>query len=106
MAGRLKLLQFTQKTYSNIGIYPSQSNQNGLPINWFNIFMMLSFIPMATFSLAFLLFEADDIVDAGLSFFAVNSEIFCAIYYLINMWKMPKILKLIESFERFIESSE
>lgn len=65
MAGRLKLLQFTQKTYSNIGIYPSQSNQNGLPINWFNIFMMLSFIQMATFSLAFLLFEADDIVDAG-----------------------------------------
>lgn len=106
MAGRLKLLQFTQKTYLHIGILPSQPNQYWLSMNWFKVFMLLSLIQMAIFSLAFLLFESDNIVDAGLSFFAVNSEIFCAIHYLINLWKFPKILELIECFEKFIEKSE
>lgn len=106
MAGRLKLLQFTQKAYRHIGIYPSQSNRNWHSINWRSIFMLFSLIQMAVSSLAFLLFEANDIVDAGLSFFAVNSEICCTTYYLINMWKIPKILELIERFDKFIENSE
>lgn len=57
-------------------------------------------------SFAFLIFKADNIVDIGIPFFTVNSGLCCITYYLVNMWKIPKILKLIEGFENFIEKSE
>lgn len=106
MAGQLKLLRSTQKVYQHMGIYPPQSNQNQLQFNWRNILMLFSLIQIFIFSLAFLIFEAETIVDAGSSFYAVNSLLCCTIYYLMKMWKMPKIRKLIENFEKFIEESK
>lgn len=103
MAGQLKLLQLTQKVYQDMGTYPLQSNQNWRSINWRNIFILFSFIQMFIFSLAFLIFEAKTIIEAGTCFYAVITEICCSIFYLIHMWKTQKILKLIENFEIFIE---
>lgn len=106
MAERSKLLQFTQKVYQDMGTRTTQSNSNHRSINWRNIFMLTSFIQLFISSFAFLIFEADSIVDAGTSFYVASTEICCIIYYLINMQKMPKILKLIENFEKFVEKSE
>lgn len=106
MAERLKLLQFIQSTYTGIGIYPPQSNQNRRSINWRKIFMLFSLMQILILSLAFLIFEAKTVIEAGFPFFVVNTELCCTVYYLINMWEMPKILKVIENFEKFVEESE
>lgn len=106
MADRIKLLQFIQKVYQFMGIYPSQSNQNWCSINWRNIFILFSLIQMFTFSFAFLIFEAKNIIDVETSFYTVTTEICCTSYYLIHMWKMPKILKLCENFEKFMGKSK
>lgn len=105
-ARRLKLLHFTQEVYQDMGIYPRQSNLNWHSINWRIIFMLVSFIQMFIFSLAFLIFEADNIIDVGTAFYTVNSEFCCIVYYLVLMYKMPKILTLIENFEKFIKNSK
>lgn len=106
MAERLKLLQFIQSTYTSIGIYPPQSNQNRRSVNWRKIFMLFSLMQILILSLAFLIFEAKTVIDAGFPFFVVNTELCCTVYYLINMWKMPKILKIIKEFEKCAEESE
>lgn len=106
MAGRLKLLQFTQVVYEHIGIRSSQSNQHSRSINWRSVFMLYPPIQMTVCSLAFLLFEADNIVDAGTAFYVVDTEICCTFYYLALMWKKLKIQKLIDNFEKFVEKSE
>lgn len=106
MAEQIKLLKLTQKMYQDMGIYPPQSNQNRRSINWRNIFMLVSFIQLLISSFAFLIDEADSIVDAGTSFYVAITELCCIVYYLINMWKIPKILKLIEHYENFIEKSK
>lgn len=106
MAARLKLLQFTQKLFQEMGICPSPSNPNWRSINWRNSSVLISLIQMLIFSLAFLVFKADNIVDAGSCFYAVSTELICSIILLINIHNMPKILKLIEKFEDFIEERE
>lgn len=103
MADRLKLLQLLQKVYQDMGICPSQPNQIRHPINWRSIYFLFSFIQLFIFSFAFLIFAASSIVDAGTSFYVAVTELCCIVYYLINKLKMPRILKLIEHFEKFIE---
>lgn len=103
---RLKLLQFTQKVYQEMGIYPSQSNQNWHSINWRNTFTLFSFVQLFIFSGAFLIFEAETVIDAGQSFYTTDTVLWSTIFYLIQWWKMSKILKLIEGFGNFIEKSE
>ena len=106
MAGRLKLLQFTQKLYEDMGVYPPKSNHFWHSINWRNASMFISLIQMLIFSLAFLIFEAETIVDAGSSFYVVNTELTCSIFFFINFHNLPIILNLIEKFEDFIEQSK
>lgn len=106
MAARLKVLRFTQKIYQDMGICPSPSNPNLHSINWRNCSVLISLAQMLIFSLAFLAFKADNIVDVGTAFYAVVTETVCSIYMIINFYNMPKILKLIEKFETFIDQSK
>lgn len=106
MADKLKLLQFTREVYQDMGIYPPHSIQKQHPVNWRNVFILFSLVQIFIVSLAYLIFEAESIVDAGFPFYVINTEFSCAIYYLTNLWKMPKILKLIECFEKFIVESK
>lgn len=90
-----------------MSIHPtSQSRQNWHSINWGIIFIFVSLLQMFISSLAFLIFEADTVMDAGKSFYCADTTLWCANFYLIQMWKMPEILKLIENFEKFIEESK
>lgn len=106
MVGRIKLFQFTQTVYQDMGICPSPSNQNHRSINWRNFSMLISLIQMFICSLLFLIIRAETITDAGISFYAANTEFFCAIFVVVNFHKMPNILKLIQKYEKFIENSE
>lgn len=106
MAARLKLLRFVQKMLQDMGIYPSQSNLNWQSINWRNSSVLIALIQMLSFSLAFLIFKADNIVDAGTCFYAVSTELFCSTVLLTDLYNISKILQLIEEFEDFVEESE
>lgn len=100
------MFQLTQKMFQSMGIYPSQSNSNWHSINWRNSSVLIALVQMLIFSLAYLVFEVDNIVDAGTCFYAVSTELFCSIILLLNLHNIPKILQLIEKFEDFVEKRE
>lgn len=108
MAGRLKLLQFTQNLYGDMGIciHPSQSNQISFSVNWRYFFVLISMLLMFISSLVFLVFKADTFIDAGMSFYAAVTELSCLFFVYIHLHNMPKILKLIEKYEDFIAESK
>lgn len=105
MAGAtIKLFQSVHQFYHDMGIYPSQPNQNRKP-NAKNVFVLLSAIQLCITSLAFFLFEANSITEYGISFYMSLSELTITVYFLIVAWKIPKNLKLIDEMEQFITKS-
>lgn len=88
-----------------MGIYPTSKSNPNCSINWRNLSMLISFIQMLIFSLAYLVFKAETIIDAGTSFYATNTVSTCSIFLYVNFHKMPRILKLIATFKEFIENS-
>lgn len=105
MTNRLKLFQFTQGLFEDMGICSSQLNQRYRSINWRAFAMIISIIQMFLCSFAFLVFKAETFIDAVTSFYATNTELFSLIFLYLNFNNMLKILKLIERFEEIIENS-
>lgn len=102
----IKLFKFIQKSFQGIGIYPPQLNQTHNPINptfWLNLFCHAQFFVSST---AYLLFEADSMIEYGLVFFIDATVIGCFIFYLISFWETKAIFNYIENCERFVEKSE
>lgn len=103
---RMKLFQFTQETYRDIGIFPPKPNQNrclAILKKWFFIFCHVQyFIPSA----AFLWFEANSMIEYEMASFTCTTIAASFILYLILFWKMKNIQKHIENCERFVENSE
>lgn len=62
--------------------------------------MVLIFIAL----FAFLLWEAETIDDYGTSFYECLTQLGCAHNFLVVVWRMPVILKLLKNFEKFIDS--
>lgn len=105
MADRLKVLQFTQNEYRNMGFSSIGWKQNLNSINWRKIAMLVSLIYYVIFSLSFLIFEAKSITEVGISFFTVTTVVANLMYVLINMISnMPKIENLTGNFEVFIDN--
>lgn len=55
---------------------------------------------------AFALFRAKTVREFGDSYYTSTTSLSHSIYVSIHIWKMAKILKLIERFERIIQKSE
>lgn len=69
MAGRnsIKLFKFNQKFCQKVGIYLSQSNQNGYSINSINLIFVICLTQFLIALLAFFLFDAKLMRDYGVT---------------------------------------
>lgn len=108
MTRAVKVFQFIQKVYKTMGIdLPPAANQHRSisSINWRKLCFSIALIQMLVLSLAYLVIEAESVLEIGKCFYAISTEICSTIYFFINMYKMPKILQLFGKFERFIEKS-
>lgn len=97
----MKLFQSLQKFYRITGIYPSSSNRNH-SVNWKILLILLSLIQFAVLTGVFFITEANSIDEYGTSFYGSISALLGVVDFLINIWKMANILRLIGKFEEFI----
>lgn len=104
MSSSVKLFQFLQGSYRRIGFHPSKSDR--IPFNWKNVFIFLPILQLFISTSAFFLFKADSVFEFGTGFYAAITSLFTLIVFLIELWKIPDILKLIGNLENFIEKSE
>lgn len=104
--GAIKLFKFTQKAYQGIGIYPPESNQSRSRINAKNYFFLVCQAQYFITTAAYLLFEANSMIEYGMTFFTCTTVITVIALYTILLGRMQNILNYIENCDRFIEKSE
>lgn len=104
MARPIKLFQFVRKLYHLTGIYPPQSGGN-YKFNLKNGFFIFAWVQMTTFTGAFFLFKAERFSEFSISFHmctALMSDLFC---FIMNIYQIENMLKLIEKFNEFMQKS-
>lgn len=101
MANTIKLFQLTQ-VYFQI-IYPPKPNQK-YSFNVMSFFILLSMIVIFISTATFFLFEAETVEEYSHTFYISCTEFGFAVCFLVNVWKMPNILQLIEDYEQYIIS--
>lgn len=108
MAGtvRIGLFKFIQKAYQEIGISPSDANQNRKFINSKKWFIPFGLVQFFISSAAYLMIKANSMIEYGMAFYSCMTVLFYFTIYLISFWQMKNLLNYIESCEQFIEQSE
>lgn len=103
---KIRLFSFLQKIYQNIGISPPQFNQNHNPFNLKNCLIPFCLTQFLITSAAYLLFEANSMIEYGRTSFTCTTLVFCSVIYSMLFWQMETILNYIGNCEEFIEKSE
>lgn len=103
--GTIKLFQFFQKTYQDIGILPPQSNPYR-SINLKKWFILFGHAKCIITSAGYLVFEANSMIEYGMVFYICVSTVLTITFYLTLLWKMETILSFIENCERFVAKSK
>lgn len=101
----MKLFRIVLKHLEVMGIYTMHTHQ----AHRFNAKILLFSLSMAMMLLSYLaycLFESTSIMDYGNSFFGFIAEISNLVDFLITIWRLPLILKLIDDLEKFIGKSK
>lgn len=102
----IQLFKFTQNTYRDIGIFPSESNRNHSAINSKNWFFIICHAEFLISSAAYLWYEANSWIDYEMASFTCTSVVISIIEYMMLRWQIGNIFNHIENCERFIENSE
>lgn len=102
----MKLFLTVLKLYQTIGIYLPNSKKK-CSLNWRNVFFIYtstqSFVPI----LAFVIFRpSKNVYECGFTIYVLITGLVCLFYYLIQMWQITDALRVIETYEAFIEKSE
>lgn len=106
MALQIKLFRRIQKIYRMTGIYPSsESSQNSI-LNLRNVMALTSITILLIASTAFTLFEAKSTAEYSAGSSASITVFTIIILFVINLFEVKNIIKLIGKFEDFIEQSE
>lgn len=106
MAGSIKLFEFNQKHYRAIGIYPTQSNQKHSSFNSKNSIFLFCFIQFCISMTAFIIFEANNMLDYAIASFGLVTTTIIMAIYLLTLWQKENTVKFIENCEAFIEKSK
>lgn len=104
MADHTELFRSLRRMYQILGIYSPETNQTHL-FSGKIIFFAASIILMFITSITFFLWEAETMDDYGTSFYGSMTQLSSAHNFVIVVWRMPLILKLLKGFEDFIETS-
>lgn len=105
MATQLNFFQSVQDFYRVMGIYPTETNQK-FPLLLKRFFFGVSTISTFCALIAFLLLEAQTVDQYASAFHGSISELCQMISFLISVWQMSIVLKLIEHFNEFVAKSE
>lgn len=105
--GKIHLFKFTQQTCQLIGIFPFKSKlkskfHSNAKYCSFLFCLTMSFISSAVY----LLFEANSIIEYGITSFSCVTIVLSFIAYLIFLLQTKHILSYIENCERFIGKSK
>lgn len=107
MTRTMQIFQNIRKVNHQLGInWPSISNQQSSPFNWKILFNLLCMIVSFTLQISFLLFKADSALEYATCFFACAIALANILFLLTNLVEMENITKLIENFEKFIDTSK
>lgn len=105
MASEIKLFRSVQEYNRAMGIYPRHSNQKW-SFNAINLFFLIGFAQMGIGAAAYSFFQAKSTIEYGGCFYSYTTESAIASYYLIQMWQINNISRLIEDYQAFIEKSK
>lgn len=105
MASKIKLFQSVEKYNRSMGVRPRQPNQKWTP-NTINLIFLISFAQLAIGSTAFLIYREKSTFEFGACFYDCATQTSIFTLYLIQMWQITNILRLINHFEEFIEKSK
>lgn len=103
----IKLFQSVQKFYQTMGILPIKSSS--LSTSEWNskfLFFLLSMTLLLGSVTSFLLLEVTNMKDFGMAFYGTVTDLNIVIDFVITVWQMPTIFKLIRFCENFIEHSK
>lgn len=104
--GGVKLFNLSRKIYQNIGIFPLEPNQNRRFINLKKWFLVFCHVQMLITPAAYLVLEANSLIECGMIFFNCSSVALSILVYLTMIWQMRSILSFIENCELFIGRSK
>lgn len=105
MAAPIKLFEFVQSSYRAIGIHSTESKQI-FSLNPKKLFFLLSILFMVISHIAYFIFESKIADDKGDSFYTTSAALSALIDFSINVYRMPIILQLIQTYNELIEKSK
>lgn len=109
MADKIKLFESVQKHNRSMGVYLHHKPNSDDPewsLNAKNLFVPTIAIQMAICTAAYAFREAETMSEYGACFYVNATAATTLSYYLIQLWQIKNILKLIEKFEGIIEKSK
>lgn len=104
MANTVKLFQSVQGYFHQMGIYPTRPNQ-AYSFNWTSFWIVFSMIVSFIPSTGYFFLKAQTIDEYLKTFYASSSTLAFLVCFLVNIWKMTVLFKLIASYEKFISKS-
>lgn len=105
MADTVKLFQLTRVYFQTLGICPMKPDQK-YAFNLRRFFVLLSMIVIFISTAAFFFVKAESVKELTYTFYVSCTEIGFVICFLINIWKITNILRLIGEYERFHRKSK
>lgn len=105
MSGSIKLFLKLRNVYKTMGIYQRQTKRR-FNSNPKNIFFLFCLAQMLISILAYSYAYAKSINEYGIVFFAGITLLNSINNFCLQIWNGPKIFRLIEHLERFIEMSK
>lgn len=102
---KIKLFQSLRKYFQILGIFSSGWNESRL-LNSRNVFVLSWYIQATATALTYTLSEATTIVEYGLEYYALSSELVTIFAISSHICQMASISKFVENSEGFIEKSK
>lgn len=107
MACKMRLFQNVEKMYQVTGIQKAKllESTSISSLNWKICLVLMSQMLLFSSTAAFLLFKANSVAEYGAAFSGGVMIFANVLYFILNIWKMPRTMELIAEFEDFVEKS-
>lgn len=106
----MELFSFVRNFSKRIGLtgavdIPWIRGQQRCSFNLRNVFILICLTQLCASTLAYFLFKAGTIAEQADSFYTFLSGSLCLLNLLVNIWKMPQMIRTVEHLEDFIGKS-
>lgn len=101
----MKIFQFYRMPLKRLGLHPFGSKHHKSN-RWKQTMVLLILIQMSLATIAFLLFEAGTFREYADSFYIFATASLKVCTFSVTLWKQSKLFKLIDDYEKTINSRE